>query len=58
MKAVNLGGFTDTVAAVAGGLSGLYYGYESIPCEWLSVIARRDYVESLCNGLHASLGRG
>ncbi len=58
LKAVNLGGDTDTVAAVAGGLSGLYYGYESIPCEWLSVIARRDYVESLCNGLHASLGRG
>jgi ADP-ribosyl-[dinitrogen reductase] hydrolase len=58
LTAVNLGGDTDTVAAVAGGLSGLYHGYESIPCEWLSVIARRDYVESLCNRLHASSGRG
>ena len=58
LKAVNLGGDTDTVAAVAGGLAGLYYGYESIPDDWLSVIAKRDYVERLCNGLHGSLDRG
>ncbi len=57
LKAVNLGRDTDTVGAVAGGLAGLYYGYESIPDEWLSVIARRDYVEGLCNSLHASLGK-
>lgn len=54
LTAVNLGEDTDTVAAVAGGLAGLYYGYESIPNDWLSVIAKRDYVESLCNQLHAS----
>jgi ADP-ribosyl-[dinitrogen reductase] hydrolase len=57
LKAVNLGEDTDTVAAVAGGLAGLYYGYESIPNDWLSVIAKRDYVESLCNQLHASFRR-
>jgi ADP-ribosyl-[dinitrogen reductase] hydrolase len=57
LKAVNLGEDTDTVAAVAGGLSGLYYGYESIPRDWLSAIARRDCVESLCNQLHASFRR-
>lgn len=33
LKAVNLGEDTDTVAAVAGGLAGLHYGYESIPTE-------------------------
>ncbi|HRU42202.1 MAG TPA: ADP-ribosylglycohydrolase family protein, partial [Candidatus Diapherotrites archaeon] len=38
LTAVNLGEDTDTVAAVAGGLAGLYYGYGSIPQEWLSVI--------------------
>jgi len=53
LKAVNLGEDTDTVAAVAGGLAGLYYGYEAIPAEWLTTIARRDYIESLC----ASWGR-
>lgn len=54
LKAVNLGEDTDTVAAVAGGLAGLYYGYESIPGQWLSVIARREYVETLCNELYES----
>ncbi len=31
LKAVNLGDDTDTVAAIAGGLAGLYYGYNAIP---------------------------
>lgn len=31
LKEVNLGDDTDTVAAIAGGLAGLYYGYEAIP---------------------------
>lgn len=55
LLAVNLGEDTDTVAAVAGGLAGLYYGYDGIPKEWLSVIAKRDYIESLCNQLSMSL---
>ena len=49
LRAVNLGGDTDTVAALAGGLAGLYYGYDNIPKEWLTQIARRDYIENLCN---------
>ena len=48
LKAVNLGEGTDTVAAVAGGLAGLYYGYDHIPKEWVDVIVRKDYVEGLC----------
>ena len=48
LKAVNLGDDTDTVAAIAGGLAGLYYGYESIPVEWLDVIKRRDWIEEMC----------
>jgi len=55
LKAVNLGEDTDTVAAVAGGLAGLYYGYGSIPKEWLSVIARRDYIERLCDQFYISI---
>ncbi len=47
LKAVNLGEDTDTVAAVAGGLAGLYYGYEGISKEWLDMLARRDYIERL-----------
>jgi len=45
LKAVNLGEDTDTVAAVAGGLAGLYYGYDAIPEAWLAAIKRRDWIE-------------
>lgn len=48
LKAVNLGGDTDTVAAVAGGLAGAVYGLEGIPQEWLDTLLRRDYIEELC----------
>ncbi len=48
LKAVNLGYDTDSVAAIAGGLAGLYYGYESIPGDWLSVIKRREWIEDMC----------
>ncbi len=50
LKAVNLGYDTDTVGAIAGGLAGLYYGYQSIPEEWLSAIKRREWIENLCLG--------
>ena len=45
---MNLGDDTDTVAAIAGGLAGLYYGVENIPTEWLGVIARREWIEEMC----------
>ena len=48
LKAVNLGDDTDTVGAIAGGLAGLYYGYDSIPEECLSAIKRRKWIEEMC----------
>lgn len=47
LKAVNLGGDTDTIGAIAGGLAGLYYGYDSIPEEWLDTVQRRECIEAL-----------
>ncbi|MEH2281298.1 MAG: ADP-ribosylglycohydrolase family protein [Nostoc sp.] len=41
LKAVNLGGDSDTTAAVTGGLAGIYYGVENIPQKWMNQIARR-----------------
>ena len=48
LKAVNFGEDTDTTAAICGGLAGIYYGYDSIPKEWVNSINRIDEVESLC----------
>ncbi len=48
LKAINLGDDTDTVAAIAGGLAGLYYGYEAIPEDWLAVIKKREWIEKMC----------
>lgn len=47
LKAVNLGGDTDTTGCVAGGLAGVAYGVQSIPTEWISGLARREELGSL-----------
>jgi ADP-ribosyl-[dinitrogen reductase] hydrolase len=46
--AVNLGEDTDTTAAVTGGLSGVHYGFESIPRDWVTPVLRRDDILKLC----------
>lgn len=43
LKCVNLGDDTDTIAAIAGGLAGLYYGYESIPRTWCKKVEKYLY---------------
>lgn len=49
LRAVNLGRDTDTTAAVAGSLAGLWYGYGAIPEAWLSMLVKREYLEDCCN---------
>ena len=46
--AVNLGEDADTVAAVAGSLAGLYYGYDSIPHEWLAGLKNKEMIVRVC----------
>lgn len=51
LAAVNLGDDTDTTAAVAGGLAGIYYGVggkAGIPEKWISKIVKKDYIKELC----------
>ena len=49
MRAVNLGRDTDTISAIAGGLAGLYYGYQAIPKGWLDKIQKREWIEEMYN---------
>lgn len=42
LKAINLGGDTDTIAAIVGGIAGIYYGLNNIPNEWLQSIAKKE----------------
>ena len=51
LKAVNLGDDTDTTAAIAGGLAGIYYGYENIPEKWKKANIRREWREELCRSM-------
>jgi len=58
IKAINLGHDTDTVAAIAGGLAGMYYGIggeEGIPLSWLSNLKKMDYIALLCSSFAEKL---
>lgn len=47
LRAVNLGGDTDTIGAITGSIAGLIYGLESIPKKWLEGIYRRDMIDEV-----------
>lgn len=48
LKAVNLGGDTDTIGAIAGGLAALHYGYNNIPESWKNIIIKQEEIITLC----------
>lgn len=41
---INLGDDTSSLGALTGALSGIIYGYETIPEEWLDKLVKKDYV--------------
>jgi ADP-ribosyl-[dinitrogen reductase] hydrolase len=51
LAAVNFGHDTDTTAAIAGGLAGLYYTTEGIPPAWLMLLAREKDITKLAERL-------
>jgi len=48
---VSLGHDTDTTAAIAGGLAGIAYGFNSIPNRWLLALRGKEELNPLINGL-------
>ncbi len=59
LTAINLGEDTDTTAAVAGGLAGLYYGDSclGIPESWLDALAKRQEIVGLCGSFYRKMCR-
>jgi len=51
LLAINLGDDADTTGAVYGQIAGAYYGEPGIPANWLQLIARRELIEGLADGL-------
>ena len=45
LTAVNLGDDTDTTAAVAGALAGVYYGFEAIPPKWVGQLRGKAVID-------------
>lgn len=46
LESVNLGNDTDTIAAVAGGLSGIIYGYDNMPRKWKKLLKNKELIEA------------
>lgn len=47
--AISFGEDTDTIACITGGLSGMYYGYDSIPKRYINKLDRKDDIIELLN---------
>ena len=54
VKAISLGGDTDTNAAVAGSLAGALYGFHAIPERWLTKLIKLSAIERLAEKAHAN----
>ncbi len=52
LSIINLGHDTDTSAAIAGGLAGIYYGWKGMPEYWIASIARMEDIMDLGEQLH------
>jgi len=51
LYAISLGGDTDTIAGMAGAISGAYLGVEAIPDRWKGKLENRPYIETLAEKL-------
>lgn len=49
--AVSLGGDTDTISAMCGGIAGAKYGMSGIPSKWIETVENKDYLIYLADSL-------
>jgi len=48
---VNFGGDSDTAGAVYGALAGAFYGFESIPSEWVNGMQNKSLITDIADGV-------
>lgn len=53
-EAVNLYGDPDTIGAIAGGLAGVYYGFNAIPDRWKNKIIVKDRLKNIAEMLNSN----
>ncbi|MGT2950265.1 ADP-ribosylglycohydrolase [Streptococcus cuniculi] len=51
LKAVNLGGDTDTIGAITGTLAAALYQLESLPKDWIDQLANKVLIDEKCHQL-------
>lgn len=54
-RVLRLGGDSDTIAAIAGGLAGIFYGFDAIPTEWVDALLIRDRIEEAIVRFYAAV---
>ena len=54
-KAIRFGNDTDTTACVAGGIAGLYFGFDTIPKNWVDTLREKNTIDPLINQLMQQL---
>ena len=55
IASTNIGGDTDTIGAIVGSMAGIYYGFESIPSNWLDKLQRKEYLMELADKFEKSI---
>jgi ADP-ribosyl-[dinitrogen reductase] hydrolase len=53
VTAVNSGGDTDTIGAIAGAVAGARFGIEALPERWLTMIDELQQIDQLASHLTA-----
>lgn len=57
LGAVNLGGDTDTIAAIVGGLSGIYYGFNELPDRWVQNVERKKDIKEMISCFYCEISK-
>lgn len=54
--AINLGGDTDTIGSIVGGIAGMMYGLEDVPEKWTMALKGKDILEEIIKSFEELLG--